>query len=277
MTLLDRTRRFAELPEAQGPRSLLQALAVQVRVTIALMLRGALSKYGHENLGFFWLMGEPLLMTSGVMIMWTVAGLDKGHGLGIIPFALASYTMLTLWRHVVGHMGHAMGANAGLMFHRNVKMIDTLVAMVILESIGGLAAFMIAYIAFYLAEAVPAIHDPLLMLTGWFFMTWLVLGFGMCLAALSEFSEAVRRFIPPMMYMTIPFTGAFFMLSWLPEKAQQVVSWSPIIHPFEMFRGGFFGPLVHPIFSIEYMIICCTVLTALGLTMVRAAEKHLEV
>ncbi|GGF80215.1 transport permease protein [Azorhizobium oxalatiphilum] len=276
MRLLDRALRFAELPPVEGRRSFPEALKVQLRVQVALMLRGALSRYGHENLGFFWIMGEPLLMTVSVMIMWSMAGMDHGHGIGLVPFVLTGYTMLTTWRHIVMHMGHAIAQNAGLMFHRNVRMVDILSGQVVLEVLGGLAAFFIAYIPLYLADVIPAIHDPLLLISGWFFIAWLGFGFGMCIAGLAELSEAVGRFIPPMMYITIPATGAFYMLSWMPEKAQKVLAWSPLVAPFEMFRGGLFGPSVHAQFDIGYMLIVCTLNMALGLALVRAAAKRVH-
>jgi len=185
--------------------------------------------------------------------------------------------MLTLWRHVIGHFGHVITFSGGLMFHRNVKMLDVLIGNVILESLGCLAAFFIAYIPLYFLGAVPEIHDPLLLIGGWAIITWLAFGFGMVVAALSTFSEAVSRLIPPLLYITIPATGAFFMLSWMPEKAQSFLIWSPLVHPFEMFRGGLFGPSVHAKFDVIYMIEVCLVLTAIGLTLVRRAEKKIEV
>jgi len=59
MNLAERCRRFAELPQPnQRKLTFLGALKVQLRVTTALMMRGALMRYGHENLGFFWLIGR---------------------------------------------------------------------------------------------------------------------------------------------------------------------------------------------------------------------------
>ncbi len=92
MTLVERLRAFAEVPQPETGtrRPFGAAFLVQTRVVMALMLRGALSRYGHENLGFFWLMGEPLLMTCGVMAMWSMAGMDHGHGVGLVPFVLTA-------------------------------------------------------------------------------------------------------------------------------------------------------------------------------------------
>lgn len=278
MNLIEHVLRFARTPLPAGKRmNFLDTARIQLRVISALMVRGALMRFGHENLGFFWIMGEPLLMSSGVMIMWSVAGMDHGHGVGIVPFALTGYAMMTLWRHVVGHMGHAIAGNAGLLFHRNVRMLDVLIANVVLESLGGFAAFVVAYIPLYLLGAVPPIDDPLVLVGGWVFITWISFSFGLVVAAISQISEGAARFIPAIMYITIPATGTFYMLSWLPEKAQKILIWSPLVHPFEMFRGGLFGSIVHAKFSATYMVVVCTVLTALGLALVRVAQKRIEV
>lgn len=279
MTLVERVQSFAKIPEPENGqrRSFWSALSVQMRVTTALMLREALSRYGHENLGFFWLMGEPLAFTCGVMVMWTIADMGHGHGVGVVPFALTGYTMLTLWRHVVGHMGHAIHHSAGLMFHRNVKILDILLSHAILESIGGFAAFVIAYIPLYLFGSVPMISDPLTLIGGWVLITWLAFSFGIIVAALSYFNEAVARFIPPLLYITLPATGAFYMLNWMPEKTQVYLQWSPLVHPFELFRDGLLGPSVEAKFNVPFMILVCTVLTAIGVALVRIAEKRVHV
>lgn len=279
MTLVERVRAFAEVPEPESGkrRSFWGALRVQVRVTQALMLREALARYGHENLGFFWLMGEPLAFTCGVMAMWSVSGMGHGHGIGVVPFALTGYTMLTLWRHVVGHMGYAIHHSSSLMFHRNVKLIDVLVSHVILESLGSFAAFFIAYLPLYMFGLIPMLHDPLTLIGGWLLISWLAFGFGCVVAALSYLNEAVARFIPPFLYITIPATGSFYMINWLPETAQKYLQWSPLVHPFEMFRDGLLGPTVEAKFNVPFMILVCTVLTAIGLGLVRVAEKRVHV
>ncbi len=72
---------------AQGNPSFLQSFRVQRRVVGALLVREALRRFGHENLGFFWVMAEPLLLVLGVVILWHI--IDEAHGrIAITPFAL---------------------------------------------------------------------------------------------------------------------------------------------------------------------------------------------
>lgn len=47
-------------------------LSIQLRVVHALMLREMMTRFGRSHLGFFWLMGEPLLLMAGVVFVWTL-------------------------------------------------------------------------------------------------------------------------------------------------------------------------------------------------------------
>jgi hypothetical protein len=51
-------------------RSFMIRLRVQLRVLRALLMREMQTRFGRENLGFFWLMGEPLFLTCAVMVLW---------------------------------------------------------------------------------------------------------------------------------------------------------------------------------------------------------------
>ena len=154
------------------------------------MIREAMSRFGHEGLGFFWLMGEPLLLSCGVMLLWTLSNQTHGSEVGVVPFALTGYSMLTLWRHIMQKSVHGMRYNASLTFHAQIKFLDILLAGALLETIGILAAFFIAYIPLYCFDLIMPIRDPLVLFGGWFLMAWFSFGFGLCLAALSETNDA---------------------------------------------------------------------------------------
>src|SRR5437764_8624390 len=137
-------------------------LKINARVVGALVMREGTTRFGHENLGFFWVIGEPIVLTVGVMLMWTVGGQTHGHGIGVVPFALTGYTMITLWRHLSGKQVHAIRVNMGLLFHRNISLIDVLLARCVLETFAILAAFFVAYTPLALLCFVDRIRVPLL-------------------------------------------------------------------------------------------------------------------
>lgn len=256
-------------------RDLGGSLQVQVRVIHALMMRELMTRFGRSQLGFFWLMGEPLVLCLGVIVMWTLTNHNL-KGIGIVQFVLTGYTLVTLWRHIVSRSINCFRQNAELMFHRNVTYLDTLVARALLELGGTGISFMIAYIPFYLFDLVPAMPDPLLVIAAWLFMAWLSFGVGLILAGLSEMSEMVDRFVPPLLYVTLPLTGLFYMVSWLPNAAQRVVLWSPLVHCAEMLREGSIGNGLETHWDLRFLLGSCVSLTAFGLVIARRAERFVE-
>jgi capsular polysaccharide transport system permease protein len=51
---------------------MLDAAELQGIVIGAVMMRELHTRYGRENLGFVWLIVEPLFFCLGVMVVWTV-------------------------------------------------------------------------------------------------------------------------------------------------------------------------------------------------------------
>ena len=223
-------------------------------------------------------MGEPLILTFGVIILWTVTGMHASEAgeYGPVPLALTGYTLITLWRHILSRSVFCFRHNAGLMFHRNVHYIDTLITRALLEIGGTGLSFLTAYIPLLLFGYVPVFSDPLLCIGGWLFMGWISFGLGLILAGLSEVSEIAERFVQPIMYVTLPLTGLFYMVVWLPVRAQKVVLYSPLVHCMEMMREGLSGPEIEATWNLGYLVKCCLALTCVGLFVIKRSRKYIR-
>jgi capsular polysaccharide transport system permease protein len=267
-------------PEFHSPTrprpTLSRSFAVNARVIGALVMREGTMRFGHENLGFFWVIGEPLILTMGVMGMWSVAGQTHGHGVGVVPFALSGYTMVTLWRHLTGKQVHAIRSSMGLLFHRNISMLDVLVARCLLEVVGILAAFFVAYTPLALLGVVEPMPDPLLFAGGYFLQAWFSMSLGLIIAALSEIYEMTEQILPPMLYITLPFTGIFNMAAWLPQQWREAVLWSPLVNNIEMLRAGMFPGDIVTYYDPMYTIWWSLALTAIALPLVQYARRFVS-
>jgi capsular polysaccharide transport system permease protein len=249
---------------------------LQLRVIGALLLREIMAKFGRENLGFFWVMGEPLILTLGVMVMWTIFGYGHGHGVSIVPFVLTGYTLLTLWRHVVGKSLHCFRRQANLLFHRNIAPIDIYIAMVVLEILGGGIAFYVAYLPLQLFGFLDPIDDYLILTGAWLLMGWFCFGVGLVLAAISEWADIVEHFVQPVLYLTLPISGMFYMVDWLPEKYRELAGYSVLVDLFEMFRCGLMGDTIRTYWSVSYIVLWCVGLTAVGLFLARITRAKIK-
>lgn len=247
------------------------------RVVNALLIRELMLRFGHGNIGFMWLVGEPLILTVGVMLAWTVMYGNQKHGVTVMPLVLTGYSTLTLFRHMVNRYVHCFRQNAGLLFHRCVRPADTLIARGLLEVVGVLIAFFVAYIPLVLLGLVDPIYDYLTLLTAWFLLCFFVNGFATIVACLSELSDTVERFVQPLMYITIPLTGSFYMVSWMPRAAQELLLYSPLVHANEMLRAGYFGPGVTTYWDLSYLFLCGLGLNAIALPLVKSVQKRVEI
>lgn len=247
-------------------------LKIQKNVIAALMVREVVSRYGRGNLGFIWLLLEPLALVTGVILIWGFAQSDAKNGLPIVTFVISGYMPLTLWRHISSYP-RLMSNNYGLLYHRQTSVFDIIVARSLTELSGVTAACLMVYF-FVLSFGLGApIANPGSLLMGWLFMAWLGFAFGCLVAGLSERSEAVSSLIQPFQYILLPISGSFYLVSWLPVDVRQLALYIPLPHIYEMIREGFFGLQITTYYSVGYVAFWCVILTALGVwSMVSARE-----
>ncbi len=255
--------------------SFMESLRIQKRVIGALILREILTRYGRHNIGFLWLFIEPMFFSVGITILWTYMQLAKGD-IPVAGFALTGYSAIVIWRNTVNKMTSTASSNRGLLYHQQVKIFDLVLARMMVEFSGVTMSLVTLTIVFQQLGLMNLPVDPLLVVVGWLYLMWFVASVGMIAVYLGETSEVFDRVWHVVLYLTLPFTGAFSMMSWLPSQVQAVLAWSPMVHAVEMLREGYFGKGIHAIYSVAYLIKANAALTLLGLLLVRKVRRGLE-
>ena len=248
----------------------------RLNIIQALLVRDALMKFGHENLGFFWIIFEPLCFTAGIIMLWNIVR-HIGGNVNVTTFALTAYTMLTMFRHMSQGFMRILRHNGGVLYHAQIEPLDLMLARGALETLGCLGTFFIAYVPLALLDIIDPIRDPLLVFGGWFLGAWFSFSFGVIMGALSEMSEVLERVLPAVMYVTLPLTGAFTLQDWLPERARDFLSYSPLVNTMEMFRAGMFDLDVITYWSVPYVLWWCLVQTVLGLVLIERARSYVYI
>jgi ABC-type polysaccharide/polyol phosphate export permease len=251
-------------------------LAIQRRVIHALLMREVITRFGRENLGVLWLVGEPMLFTLGVTGLWSAAGMNHGSSLPIVAFAITGYSSVLMWRNSVNRCNAGIQANFNLLYHRNVRVLDVFFTRILLEMLGATGSFIMLAVFFTAIEWIEPPVDALTVVFGWLMLAWFGTALAILLGAASAYSELVERIWHPMAYLLFPLSGAAFMVDWLPASAQPVVLLLPMVHGVEYVREGYFGNLVHTHHDLGYMAMCNLVLTFLGLLLARDAARRVE-
>ncbi|MDB5972039.1 MAG: capsule biosynthesis protein [Hydrocarboniphaga sp.] len=263
--------------ELAGYRALADAAQIQAIVVGALMMRELHTRYGRDNLGFVWLFAEPFLFCMGVIVIWSVIHGRYEHGVPILAFVMTGYMPLTLWRHITMRSTHCFRANASLLYHRQVRMLDLLLARVLLEFYGTLIAYAVIGFIFWSVDLYELPRDWGLFYLGWAYMGLFGCGFGLILGSLTEMYEWLEKLVGPFMYFMLPICGVFFMVDWLPPRLQQAALYMPTVNAFELIRAGQLGPSVRTHYWLEYETFVCAAMIAVGLMLCRNVHRHLIV
>jgi capsular polysaccharide transport system permease protein len=250
--------------------------AIQCDVIGALLMRELHTRYGRDNVGYLWLLIEPMMFAGCLSTLhYLVAGHTTG-GLSPVSFTLVGYGPYLLFRQYIGRAESALESNRSLLYHRWVTLLDVLVARLIIES---LSVFASLSILITLATCIGFATLPvnlLDMLAAYGLLTWWCFGLGLLIAAGAERSATFARLTHPAMYFAMPISGAFVTMNFVPPSVRPFLEWVPLTTIFELFRVGEFenysDRYVFPMYAVEW----CMALTLLGLLALKSARRALH-
>lgn len=250
---------------------------IQRRVIGALMIRELVTRFGRENIGFLWIMVEPLLFAVLVGMIWRYMKGPEEHGISVIAFVASGYLPLTFFRHAVTRAVRIFSVNSSLMYHRQVKVLDFIFVRVLIEMIGSMMAYFFIAVLLMVVGEFPIPADLWMLMAGWFLYCLFTFSLCLVLAPLSEMSDVLEKFIPVTTYVMIPFSGTFNMVSWLTPEAQKAMYYSPFVHGMEMMRYGIFGQTVNAKWDVSVPLAASLFLILIGLAMCKRVRRELVV
>ena len=250
------------------------SLQIQLRVIGALFMRDVIGKFGRDGLGFLWLFLEPMMFAVGVTIIWSYTAHTQGN-IPVAAFILTGYSGLVLWRNLVNRLMAGVASNKGLLYHRNVKVIDLLYARSVMEFAACTISFILLSVIFAALGLIALPDDPLKTLVGWVLYAWFSCAFGLVAAYMGSSNEIFDRVAHILMYLSMPLTGGFAMVTWLSPEVQNILLMSPLVNAMELLREGYFGMSVKAEYSVSYTLAVNLCLTLVGLILVRSIKRQL--
>lgn len=257
--------------------SLRQGWNIQVRVIGALMLRELTTRFGRENIGFLWILVEPMLFALLVGLVWRLMKGPVEFGVDIVAFVVTGYIPLVFFRSVITRSVSSFSANGSLMYHRQIKVLDILLVRFLIELIGHMMAYLVVGIILGAFGLFPRPHDLGFLMIGGVYYAFFCLTVALIVAPLSEMSEVLEKLMPVTLYIMIPFSGAFSLVSVLSPAAANFVLYAPPVHGMEMMRYGVFGPSIDPQYDFLFPLKVILPGMALGLLLCRVVRRRLVV
>ena len=267
------------IPEAQRPArpsGTMAGFRVQFRVIHALVLREMQTRFGRSRLGFLALIVEPLIF--GAMIATLRWAIDIGRtvpGVSIFVFALVSYLPFMTFRAIVSRAPGTVRSNVTLLYHAPIRLLDVVLARHALEAGAVMSAMAVVVIGVMIWGNVTPYSVPLL-LVAMVLLFFYSHGLGLVCAAAAARWKVVGALIHPLLYISLPLSGAIIALQMLDPQIREILLWNPQVSIHEMVREGFFGDRLASYYDVGYLLFWTGLLNLLGLAGLRVVRPRLE-
>ncbi|MCC2978676.1 MULTISPECIES: ABC transporter permease [unclassified Sphingomonas] len=258
------------------PGVMRKGLRIQSRVIGALMMRELHTRYGRENIGYLWLILEPLFLATAVGLIHARSPNHFGGDIKPVPAALIGYCNFMTFRSMVSRAEGVLENNVSLFYHRTITPFDVLLSRGLLEQAGTLVAFcLLMGVAMATGIANPP-ERPLIYVAGvaaLFLLSW---GTSMVVCAITHERRTLGRVIHPLIYVLMPLSGAFFTMHALPKQVRDVLLSIPLAHCYEMMRYGWFKSAKSVYIDLAYLGGWILGLILLGLLLLSVTRKRIH-
>lgn len=252
------------------------ALDAQLHVIGALILRELHTRYGRDNIGFLWVLAEPMLFAGVIASLHVGSGSHAEYGMDPAPFWIVGYGSFIMFRSIVLRGESTIESNRTLLYHRNVTILDMLLARALLEAAGTSLAIFILLSGTACLGIGTLPQRPIFTLAGLFLLWWFSFGLSMLVCTGAEAQPLVGRLIHPLVYFMLPLSSAFFLIEWIPDPYRTWISWFPLATAIGLIREGQFQVYNSQYLHVFYTVVCCLILTLLGLASVSAVRNRLH-
>lgn len=247
----------------------------QILVMRALLGRLVQQRFGEYQLGFLWMILEPL---TGVLIIGLVIGSLAERTVPEMPyvfFLLNGFMQLQLFTGCLNGGMSAMTSSKGLLVYPSVKPIDPFVARFLFQ----LVTTLFSYILFCVSAIWLGIDFSLANLgvvLSCYLITWATgsgLGFllGVAVAHYPDFEKIMNFIQRPLLFVS----AVLFPTAALSTEARGWLMWNPLVHTVEQARHALF-PFYNPTeTNLLYPSICALVTLSMGLTIFQNNQNFL--
>lgn len=257
---------------------LFDGLAVQGAVVKALLLRDLQARFGRHNIGYLWVIGEPLMLASVITLLHTLATHgEKSHGIAPFTFILTGYCLFMVLRSATTRADAVLHASESLLYHRMISPLDIMLGQAIVDFLAAISALILLQgmgIVLGLSEF-PA--RPVYLICAVLLLGLLAFSISLLVASYSYRSPLVERLVHPITYFSGPLSGAMFSMSFLPASVRGYFAWNPLMSIFEMARYGQFQHTTDKWIYPDYVIAVTAFLMFWGLVEIRRIRREIHV
>ncbi|RPE62827.1 capsular polysaccharide transport system permease protein [Pacificibacter maritimus] len=236
------------------------------RTMFALMMREMSTSYGRSPGGYAWAILEPVLALAVLSTIFSFVMRSPAIGDSFPLFYATGYLPFMLFNDVANKTSTALNHSRPLLRYPAVTFIDALMARALLHL---LTHTLVAYIVFFgIAIVLDLQISPDYTQIAISYLMGGLLGFGVgCFNCYVMMSFPVWERMWQILTRPLIFiSGLFFPYETMPQFAQDILWWNPLIHVVGFLRKGIYAPgYTGDYLSLIFPILTALILLGLGL------------
>lgn len=251
------------------------AIAVQLRVLFALVMREMATRYGKSAGGYVWAILEPLIWIALFSAIFGYIARNPPIGEHFPLFYATGYLPFHLYMEVSNTVGMSVQVNKNLMSFPRITLIDAVLSRFILQIITNIV------VSFVILSFMLRIFDDQTridlgpLFTGFGLAALFGLGVGAFNCVLFAYSPTWQRIFGIVNRPMFLISGVFFTYESLPREARDILWWNPLIHAVGLAREAFYPIYEAGYASVGYAVGIALLLIMLGILLLRALRAEI--
>ncbi len=251
-----------------------KSLTEHKAVIWGLLNREITTKFGNSYFGYAWIVVEPMLFIIMFYAMFTFLGKTTGN-MPILLFLLTGIVPFFFFRKSFQSASGAISTNQALLSYRQVKIIDTILARLILQAaVSTLSAFILTAVILYLNSG-ATIYHPIRIIYMLVLLFALTIGVSLILAVISYYYIDLPKFMEFINRILFFTSGVFFGLNDFPPNISYYLSFNPILQVIEFIRSAFSLERLNIYLSYKYLVAFTIISLFLGVLCYYVARKNI--
>jgi capsular polysaccharide transport system permease protein len=231
-------------------------LRAHIRAVQGIVRREMVSRYGRNQLGYFWALLQPLLYVSIFEILFLLAQRPMPLGISLEQFLFTGIVpVVCFFMNVEARVTTAINSHKDLLYYREVTTLNILVAAWLLEVMTSIAAALIIIFGLYLFGIEITINNKLEVLEASLGISLIAAVMGGVFGVISlRYNSAM--FVGQTVNRAIfILSGAFYYANELPPELREYILINPLFHYVEFIREACFVSYKAAYASWEYPLL----------------------
>jgi len=217
-----------------------QARFATLRAIMALILREMATSYGRSPGGYLWVLLEPLLGITFLVVIFSFGFRTPPLGDNFALFYATGLLPFSAFNNLNKRMGSAIGYSRNLLAYPRVSYMDTLIARLVLTMVTQITVFVIVLTGILLTQETRTVLIIERILLAWTMLTVLGTGVGVLNCFLMTMFPIWNSVWSIATTPLLILSGVILLYENLPEAAQNILWYNPLVHVIGEMRSAFY-------------------------------------